>query len=46
MSRTASAIPSPGLLAWILALALLVLLPSSVAPVQAQVLVAVTITGN
>ena len=41
MSRTASTVPSPGLLAWLLALALLTLLPSTVAPVQAQVLVAV-----
>ena len=36
MPRTISTIPSPGLLTWLLALALLVLLPSSVAPVQAQ----------
>lgn len=38
MSRTLSTVPSPGLLAWFLALALLVLVPSSVAPVQALVL--------
>jgi hypothetical protein len=38
MSRTLSTVPSPGLLAWLLALALLMLLPSSVAPVQALVL--------
>jgi hypothetical protein len=37
MSRTVSALPSPGLLAWLLAFALLVLLPSSVAPVAAFV---------
>ena len=38
MSRSATMLPSPGLLAWLLAFALLVLLPSSVAPVQALVL--------
>lgn len=38
MSRTLSTVPSPGLLTWLLAFALLVLLPSSVAPVQALVL--------
>ena len=35
MPRTVASAPSPGLLAWILALALLMLLPSSVAPAYA-----------
>ena len=36
MARTVSTLPSPTLLAWLLALALLVLLPSHVSPVQAD----------
>ena len=37
MSRTLSTVPSPGLLVWLLAFALLVLLPSSVSPMSAFV---------
>ena len=35
MSRSIASAPSPGLLAWLLALALLMLLPSTVSPAYA-----------